>query len=119
MAAKRLPFKKPKPKAQTSYSPYHLSFLETKIDLHIENLVESHRGLSNYEIVTIQLQAFQNFLDNAIVHHQKYLVAIHGVGKGVLRQEIHKMLRNHKEVASFKHQYHPFYGLGATEIYLK
>lgn len=119
MAPNRLSLKKPKPNARTLHSPYHLSFLETKIDLHIENLVESHRGMSNYEIVMVQIQAFRKFLDNAVVHYQKYLIVVHGLGKGTLREEIHKELRNNKQVASFKNQYHPLYGFGATEIYLK
>lgn len=119
MASNRLPLKKTKPNARTLHSSYHLSFFETKIDLHIENLVESHRGMGNYEILMIQSQAFQRFLDNAIVHHQKYLVAVHGIGKGTLREEIHKVLRSSNQVKSFINQYHPLYGLGATEIYLK
>jgi dsDNA-specific endonuclease/ATPase MutS2 len=54
------------------------------------------------------------------VHHlQPSLIVIHGVGEGVLRDEIHELLRHKPEVKTFVNQFHPLYGFGATEIYFQ
>ena len=44
------------------------------------------------------------------------MIVIHGLGKGKLREEVMRLLREYKEVAHFKNEYHPKYGFGATEI---
>ncbi len=89
----------------------------TVVDLHIEKLTDSWKHLSNFEILTIQLKAFEKFYDLAIAHYQPSLIIIHGVGTGKLRDEIHDILKLKKEVKSFVNQYHPSYGYGATEIF--
>ncbi|MBC7509122.1 MAG: Smr/MutS family protein [Ferruginibacter sp.] len=95
----------------------NLAPARTVVDLHIEKLTDSWKHLSNFEILTIQLKAFEKFYDLAVSHHQPSLTAIHGVGVGKLRDEIHDILKLKKEVTSFVNQYHPSYGYGATEIY--
>lgn len=90
-----------------------------ELDLHIEKLVQPLRGLSSTEMLGIQLAEFQKQLDRAIAHRQANLTVIHGVGKGVLRQEIHEILRHLSEVKSFVNQYHARYGYGATEIFFE
>ena len=87
------------------------------IDLHIEKLIDSWKHLSNFEILNIQLKEFEKFYDLAIAHYQSSLTVIHGVGVGKLRDEIHEILRNKKDVKSFVNQYTAAYGYGATEIY--
>jgi hypothetical protein len=89
----------------------------TIIDLHIEKLTDSWKHLSNFEILTIQLKTFEKFYELSVAHYQHSLIVIHGVGTGKLKDEIHHILRNKKEVKSFVNQYHPNYGYGATEIY--
>lgn len=90
-----------------------------EVDLHIEKLTADYKSMSNLEILAIQLNEFQHWLDIAIAHHQHSMVAIHGVGKGKLREELHDILKVTPEVKSFVNQYHPLYGYGATEIYFK
>lgn len=97
----------------------HLPPPRTVVDLHIEKLVDDWKGLSNAEILTIQLKEFEKWYDLATAHHQSQLIVIHGVGKGRLRDEIHDLLRLKKEVKSFVNQYHPSFGYGATEIYFQ
>ncbi len=87
------------------------------IDLHIEKLIDSWKHLSNFEILNIQLKEFEKFYDLAIAHYKSSLTVIHGVGVGKLRDEIHEILRNKKDVKSFVNQYTAAYGYGATEIY--
>lgn len=97
----------------------HLPPARSVIDLHIEKLTNSWKHLSNFEIMTMQLNEFEKYYELAIAHHQPTLIVIHGVGEGRLRDEIHEKLRLKKEVKSFVNQFHPLYGFGATEIYFK
>ncbi|MBL7703489.1 MAG: Smr/MutS family protein [Ferruginibacter sp.] len=89
------------------------------VDLHIEKLTESWKHLSNFEILSIQLKAFEKYYELAVAHYQPSLTIIHGVGIGKLRDEIHEILRLKKEVKSFVNQYNPQFGYGATEIYFE
>ena len=89
------------------------------VDLHIEKLTENWKGLSNFEILTIQLSNFERFYQLAIAHRQPNLIVIHGIGTGKLRNEIHEILKTKKEVRTFANQYHHDFGFGATEIFFQ
>jgi hypothetical protein len=89
------------------------------VDLHIEKLTDNWKGLSNFEILTIQLSNFEKYYQLAVAHHQPNLIVIHGVGTGKLRNEIHEILKTKKEVRTFANQYHENFGFGATEIYFQ
>lgn len=88
---------------------------QKEIDLHIENLVDSHRGMSNGEILQIQMAAFRQFFYQALYHHLTKIVVIHGVGEGVLRNEIRSFLDRY-EWSEFIEYMDKSYGQGATEI---
>ncbi len=96
----------------------HLEPPKYEVDLHIEKLTPDWRNLSNFEMLTLQLNNFEKYLDLAIAHHQHNLIVIHGVGTGKLKDEIHEILKSRREVRSFINQYDPRYGYGATEIFL-
>jgi hypothetical protein len=100
------------------YTRQNLEPAKYEVDLHIEKLVPEWKHLSNFEMLTIQLNTFEKYLDLAIAHHQHNLIVIHGVGKGKLKDEIHEILNTRREVRSFINQYDPRYGYGATEIFL-
>jgi len=89
------------------------------VDLHIEKLTDNWEGLSNFEILTIQLRNFEKYYQLAVAHRQPNLVVIHGIGTGKLRNEIHEILKTKKEVRTFANQYHHDFGFGATEIFLQ
>jgi len=89
------------------------------VDLHIEKLTDSWKHLSNFEILTLQLKAFEKYYELAVAHRQQTLTIIHGVGTGKLKEEIHDLLKLKREVKSFVNQYSHLYGYGATEIYFK
>ena len=89
------------------------------VDLHIEKLTDNWKGLSNFEILTIQLSNFEKYYNLAIAHRQPNLIVIHGVGTGKLRNEIHEILKTKREVKSFANQYHTNFGFGATEIFFQ
>jgi hypothetical protein len=89
------------------------------VDLHIEKITDDWHGLSNFEILTIQLNYFEKYYDLAVAHHQPNFIVIHGVGTGKLRDEIHEILKTKKEVRTFANQYHHDFGFGATEIFFQ
>ncbi len=97
----------------------HLEPARSVVDLHIEKLTDSWKGLSNFEILTIQLKEFERWLDLTIAHRLPNLIVIHGVGTGKLKDEVHDILKVKREVKSFINQYEPRFGYGATEIFLQ
>lgn len=90
-----------------------------EVDLHIEELIDSTNGLSNREILDIQLDKFHREMKTAIENNTKRIVFIHGVGNGVLKQEIAKKLQS--TYARFPYQDASFkeYGYGATMVILR
>jgi hypothetical protein len=96
----------------------HIPPAQSVIDLHIEKLHDAPNSLSNLEKLTLQLNTFEKQLDLAQLNHLKEFTVIHGIGSGKLKDEIHELLKYKTGVKSFVNKYHPWYGYGATEIYL-
>lgn len=86
-----------------------------EVDLHIEQLVDSHRDMTNAEIIRKQLSVLQLFLNKAQRNKVRKAAIIHGVGEGVLKSEILRILSNMDDI-----QYHDgdyaTYGNGATAV---
>jgi len=89
-----------------------------EVDLHIEKLVPSKRGMSNYDILTLQMETAKRQLDFAIKNRMPKVVFIHGVGEGVLKAELDFMLGRYDNISIQDANYQK-YGLGATEVYIK
>ena len=89
------------------------------IDLHIENLIDTHNGMSNSEILKIQMTHFKLFLNKSIDKKQRKIVVIHGVGAGVLRHEIRKELDIYHPYFEYYDASYDEFGYGATEIRLE
>jgi hypothetical protein len=92
-----------------------------EVDLHIEVLLEEHRGLSNFDIVQVQMRTCRAAVQNAIHNHTKKLILIHGKGEGVLKSEIHYYLNQLSNTAGRHFVFHDAsfteYGHGgATEV---
>lgn len=87
-----------------------------EIDLHIEELYPNIDGLSNAEIIDIQMRHFRKELDKAILRKANGIIFIHGVGNGILKAEIRKELK--AAGFRFKDGDNRRYGLGATEVIL-
>jgi hypothetical protein len=119
---KSLPTEKYEPPVKPGYVPVTASTIEPpkyEVDLHIEALLDNKRGLSNAEIIKIQLDTLQRYLHLAIVHRQSSMIVIHGLGKGKLRDEVHMILKQTPEVGRFKNEWSGRYGFGATEVYFR
>ena len=89
-----------------------------EVDLHIEKLVPNKRGMSNYDILTLQSETAKRQLDFAIKNRIPKVVLIHGVGEGVLKAELDFLLGRYDGI-TFQHADYQKYGLGATEVYIK
>lgn len=86
-----------------------------EIDLHIESLVESHSGLSNTEIMLRQMASFRQSFQKAKKQRINKLTVIHGVGEGVLKNEIRTYLAQQEQIEVYDADY-ANYGKGATTI---
>lgn len=87
-----------------------------EVDLHIHQLIPSTKGLSNYELLTIQLNEAERTIRFAKSKKIQRVVFIHGVGEGVLQQELYSVFQKH-QVDYYAASYQK-YGMGATEIYI-
>lgn len=86
-----------------------------EVDLHIYELIDSTRGMTNGEILSIQLEHFKKCLAKAIQNREKKIVFIHGVGEGILKGEIRAQLAKYDGI-SFEDASYSLYGKGATEV---
>lgn len=86
-----------------------------EVDLHIEELVDKYNHLSNGQIMEIQLRHFRKNLEKAIEKGEHSIIFIHGVGNGVLKTELRKILTTYPGV-SFQDGSFRKYGFGATEV---
>lgn len=89
-----------------------------EIDLHIESLLDSHKGMSNAEILNHQMREFKTFYKRAIDRHIRKLVIIHGVGEGVLKDEV-RLFLSKKEGVEFYDADFREYGKGATAVVIR
>jgi dsDNA-specific endonuclease/ATPase MutS2 len=89
------------------------------VDLHIEELTKNHRLMDNAEMLELQINTFLNKFEQAIASGMDEITFIHGVGNGVLRQEIQKRLSGHKNVAWFEDAQKEKFGYGATRVKIK
>lgn len=89
-----------------------------EIDLHIEKLGINGKGKSNGEIVQQQMERCKDFVDKAILAGKREIVIIHGVGTGLLKQEVHKLLKSYYAI-KFEKATSRNYGEGATLVHLK
>jgi|GEM_PF-187659 len=87
-----------------------------EIDLHTSTLLPGHRGIDKGEILRLQMQHFQRFLEKAVMLGVPNVFVIHGVGEGKLREAIATVLKANPHVLKFKNEYHHKYGYGATEV---
>ena len=89
-----------------------------EFDLHIEKLVKNHKAMSNYDILTTQMETAKRHIEFAIRNRIPKIVFIHGVGEGVLKSDLDFLLGRYDNVV-FQDANYQKYGQGATEVYFK
>ncbi len=87
-----------------------------EVDLHIEKLVNSHRGMSNYDILNLQMDTAKRQIEFARSKRIQKIVFIHGVGEGVLKAELDFLLGRYDNLKFYDADFQK-YGVGATEVY--
>jgi hypothetical protein len=90
-----------------------------EIDLHVDSTQFKGGKKDNKYAIEFQLDALDAALDNAIAKGKVEIRIIHGLGKGKLKEEVHKILRGHPHVKSFENTYHTSYGMGSTIVHFK
>jgi len=88
-----------------------------EVDLHINQLIKSTRGMDNYDMLNLQIDTAKRQLEFAIKNRIQRLVFIHGVGEGVLRTELEFLLNRYDNLKFYDADYQK-YGRGATEVYI-
>ena len=88
-----------------------------EFDLHIEKLVPNFRGMSNYDILTLQSETAKRHLEFAIKNRIPKIIFIHGVGEGILKSELNFLFGRYDNI-SFQDANYQKYGLGATEVFI-
>ena len=89
-----------------------------EFDLHIEKLVPNKRGMSNYDILTLQAETAKRHIEFAIKNRIPKIVFIHGVGEGILKSELDFLLGRYDNIV-FQDGNYQKYVQGATEVYFK
>ncbi len=87
-----------------------------EVDLHINELLDNTSGLSNTDMLQVQLKEFRSVMDANLGNKGQKIVFIHGKGEGVLRKALlDELSRRYKRCevqdASFRE-----YGFGATQV---
>ena len=88
-----------------------------EVDLHINQLVKSSKGMTNHDMLSLQLDTARRQLDFAIKKRFQKIVFIHGVGEGVLKMELDYLFGRYNNLKFYDAEYKK-YGLGATEVYI-
>ncbi|MEM8506363.1 MAG: DNA mismatch repair protein MutS [Bacteroidota bacterium] len=105
----------PKKKVQRR-KPKERNAPKMEVDLHIHQLTASTKGMSNFDILNLQLETAKRQLEFAIRKRIAKIVFIHGVGEGVLKTELNYLFK--KYPVDFYDADYQKYGLGATEVYI-
>jgi hypothetical protein len=87
-----------------------------EVDLHIEKLINSYKGMGNYDILNLQLDTAKRQVEFAMRKRIQKIVFIHGVGEGVLKAELDFLLGRYDNLKFYDANYQK-YGVGATEVY--
>jgi len=106
-----------RPRIVKKAAPQRPDVLE--IDLHINELVDTTAGMSNADMLLLQIDTFHKTLDENKNRKGQKIVFIHGKGEGVLRSEIEKQLRTRYKTYYFQDASFREYGFGATMVTIK
>lgn len=107
----------PKKRRAEVVKPKERNIPKMEVDLHIHQLTNSSRGMSNHEMLNLQMDTAKRQLEFAIRKRIQKVVFIHGVGEGILKEELKYLFGRYENVKYYEADYQK-YGLGATEVYI-
>ncbi len=90
--------------------------VNTIIDLHIDKILKEYNHLSNSDILELQINTLEKALNNAISAGLDEFTIIHGVGEGILKNAIHKILREIQNIEFAENHNLEKFGKGATLV---
>ncbi|MEX2379586.1 MAG: Smr/MutS family protein [Vicingaceae bacterium] len=109
----------------TTFEHNPTAFFEQKIkfkgkkpefDLHIEEIAPEAKFTTKHEALLFQLDFVRHVIHLAYRRRVPRLVFVHGVGKGVLRDQLREMLSNDYPNIEFLDGPYSKFGDGATEV---
>lgn len=90
-----------------------------EIDLHIGELLDDVRGMSNSEILNYQLDKFREVMEQYKNKREQRIVFIHGKGDGVLRKAVLDELKRKYPTCKAQDASFQEYGFGATMVTIR
>lgn len=100
----------PKPAPKPKEEPVKI------VDLHIEQLLESHAGMTPHEILLYQIKVFDRELNKHLGNKGEKVIFIHGKGQGVLRESLFRRIEKQELRCSHRDASFKEFGFGAIEV---
>jgi dsDNA-specific endonuclease/ATPase MutS2 len=107
----------PKKRRLNTIKPKERNAPKMEVDLHLHQLTNSERSMNSHDKLNLQLDTAKRQLEFAIRKRIQKIVFIHGVGEGVLKEELKYLFGRYENVKYYDADYQK-YGLGATEVYI-
>ena len=89
---------------------------EAEVDLHIDMLTPDSATLAPHDAFELQMRYFRTCMNHAFANGVKKVTFIHGVGRGILKDEIQKELKQYEGIYTLDAPMAK-YGAGAIEVY--
>lgn len=86
-----------------------------EVDLHIHQLTTNFKRMSNFDMLNLQLDTAKRQLQFAITKKISRIIFIHGIGSGVLKEELQFLLGRYDNLRYYPADFAE-YGQGATEV---
>ena len=90
-----------------------------EVDLHAHELLDSLAGLTNGDLLQMQLDKFNEVMRIHLKNKGQKIVFIHGKGEGVLRKELEKQLKLKYRTCYYQDASFQQYGFGATQVTIR
>ncbi|MCW5908570.1 MAG: Smr/MutS family protein [Chitinophagales bacterium] len=94
-----------------------INYADDVVDLHLDQQQVGKNKIPPQDALFHQLDEFEKAMDKAIASGKLEFRVVHGLGKGKLKEAIHKLLDKHPQVKSYENSYHSKYGFGSTVVY--
>ncbi len=91
---------------------------EAIVDLHIGEIVDNIAGLNSHDMLMLQMNHFRKALESAIAEEYHKVTFIHGVGNGILKNNIVKELEIYSNTEHYMASISKF-GVGAIDVVIR